>query len=1451
MLAAKHLDPVLGIDVHIIQAPVPGPPVPIPHPFIGMVVDPFDYAPFIGATVMINGMPRAQAGTAGNNIPPHIPMGGVFIQPPGNECEVFMGSATVCIDGDAQSFMGLPVLSCQDVGIIAPPRPKGKVKTRSMVLPTSVVLPIPLGPPVMIGGPPTISLMAMGMRLGMAGLGKGLKRLAKTKLIKKLSKQGKNLKGKFKAKFKRKKTPSHQKSCGRPGEPVDVWTGANVDDFDDFPLPGVPALSWKRYYDSRHAQLDGPIGRGFSHHFQRELRRTSEGFQYISEEREIVDLPQLDDETRSCSADGLELSLIGPGLYRLGESGREDMEFLMPHGSHVAALVAVCLQGERVELVYDENHLLARLNCPEGQSVLLSYDSFGHLRQLHARDHQGNSKLMARYDIDEAGHLLRFIDALTNSASYGYDESSRMSVKTDQNGYSFHYRYTGDGRCVHTYGDDGLYDIKLDYFPEALLTKVTWADDAVFYYIFDLTGTLTEIIDPAGGSQTFELDDDGRVVSETDVAGNVIEYLYDHTGGLSGRLFPTGHILKPLHVQPHQPDPLAYELPATAVEWEWGKKLTPEDKPSVTNSDPVLAAFPVSVDLIAEKLCNPVEEIDALGRVTKSSDATGATFEASYDASGNVVSYSDADGSRHQRQISSWNLVTRESDATRFDKLYAYNLREELTRFTDGAGTLSCFSYDGNDRLTEVFRGGVLKECYAYDAAGSLISKTDAHGDTLYEVKPGPFQLPAEYTLSDGSKVLLQYNERGWPVAGSCSAATIEIDYDVDNLVCRDFRDGKGIEHKTQSGGDRITTLLDQFVIQYLPDDTGGYLVVDPTGEKHQFRTSRSGLYARKFANGSAELAQHDAHGRCVGKWASLSGDPARTWIRRYEFSPGGQLNKVQDSLAGETTYAYDAAHRLVAETRPESDVRHYVYDGANNLTRMADLDLQLGTANQLLSAGGIQFEYNHRQHIARRNDPTESPIEYEYDDRDMLVAVRQADWEWTAEYDALRRRVAKQWDGNRVEYFWDDDRIAAELLNGKQLRIYIYPNIHAWVPFMFVDYDDIQARPDDARRYYIFANQIGVPVRVEDDDGAVVWSGDTEPYSAVEVSSESSISLALRFPGHYHDAEIGLFYNRFRYYDPSIGRYLQSDPLGIAGGDNVYAYPSSPLSKVDLQGQHADSPKSVKGNRKGGADVEGTRKLASVDDFPNPKKLSGMTDEAFEATRRIAKESGDELGKPIRIRMRPANEACLPHIKNGHPKKPVHVKNKTINKTDIDMGPPPRPEDEGLVGHFEPPSEKEALARAEARKGGELTPKEKERLEQRRAQRQQEYADNDGEYRGKKADKVEIDEERGVLKDKKSGKEITGDYDTFDVQEKGPDGEWRSADADTKEKVIDKMKNDPDIDAQHGDHMSWDPKGDRDVGIDQKIKGSHQPDAEKPEPLIDFGSDGSVEKGWYDPNAA
>jgi RHS repeat-associated protein len=93
------------------------------------------------------------------------------------------------------------------------------------------------------------------------------------------------------------------------------------------------------------------------------------------------------------------------------------------------------------------------------------------------------------------------------------------------------------------------------------------------------------------------------------------------------------------------------------------------------------------------------------------------------------------------------------------------------------------------------------------------------------------------------------------------------------------------------------------------------------------------------------------------------------------------------------------------------------------------------------------------------------------------------------------------------------------------------------------------------------------------DSSGAVVWSADYKPFGEATITV-STITNNLRFPGQYYDAETGLNYNYWRDYNPVIGRYVESDPIGIQQGSNhLYVYAeNNPLLKTDPRGKNVYS---------------------------------------------------------------------------------------------------------------------------------------------------------------------------------------------------------------------------------------------------------------------------------------
>jgi RHS repeat-associated protein len=109
-------------------------------------------------------------------------------------------------------------------------------------------------------------------------------------------------------------------------------------------------------------------------------------------------------------------------------------------------------------------------------------------------------------------------------------------------------------------------------------------------------------------------------------------------------------------------------------------------------------------------------------------------------------------------------------------------------------------------------------------------------------------------------------------------------------------------------------------------------------------------------------------------------------------------------------------------------------------------------------------------------------------------------------------------------------------------------------------------------RRYVYFHNDhLGTPWRITDKAGALVWSADYDCFgrATVSVPASGAVQNNLRYPGQYFDAETGLHYNDRRFYDPDTGRYLTRDPLGFAGGTNLYAYAAhNPTNLIDPTGE-------------------------------------------------------------------------------------------------------------------------------------------------------------------------------------------------------------------------------------------------------------------------------------------
>lgn len=1269
MPAAKHFDPVLGIDIHIIQPPGPVPPVPIPHPFVGMIIDPMDYVPILGATVMVNGVPRAQAGSAGEAIPKHIPIGGTFIKPPANECEMFMGSMTVAADGDAFSYLALPVLSCHDVGMITPPRPKkkSKKKIKSMVLPTTVVLPIPAGPPVLVGGPPTISLMALGMRVGMAGLGKAFKK------FKKKFKKWRKKKGKGK-KPKKGKSPDNA-PCGTDAHPVDVVTGACVDTMVDFRSPHGPLFRWVRHYDSSEAGRPGLVGRGFRHEYERTLEIDQDIVRYTGPTGGEVEFPPFPEGANAVTSDGYVLRRIDDAHYQVIEFRKGAMLFRFRTPGSPALLVRMDSSRDSLVFAHDTAGRISQITDNRSYRFRLDYDRAGRVERLSrlTESTQGDrASTIVAYEYDVNGCLVKGFDALGHSFTYRYDSANRLTKLTDRNRYSFTYEFDAAGRCIRTSGEDGLWGAAFEYEPDARITRVKYADGGMWTKEYNENGIVIAVTDPFGGVLTRSVDENGRVVSEKDPAGRVTEFLYNPSGAHTGRRDPFGHFALPYSEEPFPDDPLVPRVPTTAVEWEWGTILNPAHCVSDAIPRSETAPFPPEIlrDLVTSEITSlhrrsnlpPRFSFDKLGRMVEETGGGTGGQSWSYDPEGRLTEHRNRNGAVRQFRNSSWNLLAEETNPLGHKIAYTYTIRGEPRTVQDAGGTVTELQRDTKERITSVTRHGVVREHYRWDNADNLVEKLDGAGQPLLKFDLARNGLVSARHLASGEAHQFKHDGNGRVVLAANGPDKTTFSYDKAGRRLEDKRNGRGVTHKFVNRQLAETMMLGRFSVRYHRPDSRSLVITDPLGGEHRFAWSPRGLIFRRLSSGTEELARYGKDGRCLGKVTKHHASRKKFWRRTYRYSAERELVEVHDNQTGVATFVYDAAGRIIEESPPNGQRHAIQYDAAGNILRKSGLaDVTVASGNRLQTAGGDSITYNARQHVAGIQGAS-GEATFDYDSRDMLVAARTRKGDWRAVYDPLGRRVAKESAAGRSEYFWDQDRLAAEVFPDGRCRVYVYADENALVPFLFIDYENDKASPKKGERYFILANQIGAPVRIENDAGQFVWSATYDAYGQVTVDPASTIDFALRFPGHYHDSETGLHYNRNRYYSPKLGRYLQADPIGLAGGLNVYAYPANPLVQVDVNGLSCDgATNKAKGEAEGGPKRTTAKKGEDVGKIADNV---GMEKNHLENLSKRSQTNGEI------IIVRASNPASMPHHgKPGHVPKGVDCKLKTAKPPDPHAG--------------------------------------------------------------------------------------------------------------------------------------------------------------------------------------
>lgn len=298
--------------------------------------------------------------------------------------------------------------------------------------------------------------------------------------------------------------------------------------------------------------------------------------------------------------------------------------------------------------------------------------------------------------------------------------------------------------------------------------------------------------------------------------------------------------------------------------------------------------------------------------------------------------------------------------------------------------------------------------------------------------------------------------------------------------------------------------------------------------------------------------------------------DPGQSEVLNHQYTYDGVGNlRTKTTEHGSYTYNYDDLDRLTSAQVPSPlPTETYTYDAVGNrLTDAKTTQTWIYNANNQLNAlDGITFDHDANGNTTRKTvaaDPTQSRI-YVYDTSDRLTEVRDPNNNLIATYtyDPFGRRLWKEVNNTRTYFFYADEGLIAEANGtGTVTKRYGYRPDSTWTT------DPLYLK--EGGNYYFYQNDhLGTPQKLVSTHGTVVWSARAEAFGLTTVEINSTITNNLRFAGQYYDAETGLYYNWNRYYDPRMGRYLTSDPIGLRGGLNTYLYArANPLRYTDPTG--------------------------------------------------------------------------------------------------------------------------------------------------------------------------------------------------------------------------------------------------------------------------------------------
>ena len=852
--------------------------------------------------------------------------------------------------------------------------------------------------------------------------------------------------------------------------------------------------------------------------------------------------------------------------------------------------------GRATLLVYEAGRCV-RISLCNGRSASLAYDAAGSL--IEVMDFMG---VKTSYEYDASGRLALMSvgpDRKTTLFSYTVGpDGARLAAVTDACGNTTTYQVVSheprtvrvvdpEGRSTLYHSREGRTERVVDPLGNEVVTEyahglpVSRRDDngATTRFEYDARGNLVRETDALGYSVAFTYDGRDNVVGETDALGEVWGYVYDERGNVVRARTPMGYECL-----------LSYDArgrlhrvtDGLGVLREWthdrfGNVVQAKDSLGrvwqlgydEAGFDPVELTDPRA---LASRL-----DYDANRRVTRVTNADGSHRDVIYDCCARILE-SDENGSRVGYDRDPLLHVVRRTDSSLSIQDYQYDRTGNLIRTTDALGRATTIHYDGASRPVRLVDPAGYTTTLEYDRVGNLTGVLDPFGGRT-TLSHDDARRVVGIRDALGSTVRLERDARGrLTTATNARGTEIRVAYDGDGFVTGRWYNGTKVaayaygargdivrvedaSGVTEYGYDLGRQLTDirypgGFAVGFSYDEAGNESSIEYPGDLRVAYTydARNRPVSAGW-NGCSVACEYDAAGHEV---TVIRSNGAKTAVA---YDRVGRVARLQHILGSETyfdaVFKRDALGNLVEETRssragltdgPEAAGVTCAYDAGNRLVRCGEAACTHDVDGNLTSVDAMGFAAG-------------------YDPENRMVENTVGGITCRHTYDAFGRRSRVESGEGLVGFHYDRrGRLLFETdENGRVSRCYVYlgSKLVAMVA------------PDD-RVYFYHFDERGSTIALSDASGRVVAEYSYDPFGYVTARTDVQPPNRFTFVGREGvvDDGRGLYLMGRRHYHAGLGRFLQKDPLGPAGGVNPYAYVgNNPLNMIDPSGLQGDEP--------------------------------------------------------------------------------------------------------------------------------------------------------------------------------------------------------------------------------------------------------------------------------------